>query len=52
MDELCTKKTNLLKILYLGILVMAQWVKNPISIPEDAGSIPCLAQEVKKLARP
>ena len=28
---------------------MAQWVKNPTSIPEDGGSIPGLTQCVKDL---
>ena len=30
-----------------GIPVLAQWVKNPTSIPEDTGSIPGLPQWVK-----
>ena len=32
-----------------GLPVVAQWVKNPISIHEDAGSIPGLTQGVKNL---
>ena len=35
-----------------GIPVVAQWVKNPASILEDAGSIPGLAQWVKDPALP
>ena len=31
---------------------MAQWVKNPTSVLEEAGSIPGLARWVKDLASP
>ena len=37
----------ILKLSFLGVPVMAQQVKNPISFHEDAGSIPGLAQGVK-----
>ena len=33
-----------------GVPIVAQWVKNPTSIPEDAGSIPGLTQWVQDLA--
>ena len=35
-----------------GVPVVAQWLTNPISIPEDAGLIPGLAQWAKDLASP
>ena len=39
-----------LEILFLGVPVVVQWVKNPTSIHEDACLIPGLAQLVKNLA--
>ena len=41
-----------IKIVILGVPVMAQWFKNPASIHEDTGLIPGLAQWVKDPALP
>ena len=40
------------KSLSMGVPIVAQWVKNPTSIHEDAGSIPGLAQWLKDSALP
>ena len=37
---------------FIGVPVLAQWVKNPISIHEDVGSTLGLASWVKDLALP
>ena len=37
---------------FLGVPIVAQGVKNPTSIHEDAGLIPGLPQWVKELALP
>ena len=36
----------------VGVPLVAQWVKNPISVHKDLGLIPGLAQWVKDLALP
>ena len=43
-------QTSLNNIDIPGVPVAAQWVKNPTSIHEEAGSIPGLAQWVKEPA--
>ena len=43
---------HFLKFLLPRVPVVAQWVKNPTSIHEDAGSIPGLAQWVKEPVLP
>ena len=44
--------TKAIKRAQIGVPFMAQWLMNPSSIHEDAGSIPGLAQWVKHLALP
>ena len=46
-----TLKKMIIKII-IGVPLVAQWVKNQTSLPEDAGSIPDLAQWVKYLMLP
>ena len=36
----------------MGVLVVAQWVKNLTGVHEDVGLIPGLTQRVKELALP
>ena len=56
----CKIKVKLISILlefqthlrkeFMGVPIVAQWIKNPSSIHEDSGSIPGLGQWVKGLA--
>ena len=40
------------KMRTLGVSIVAQWLTNPTSIPEDRGLVPGLAQWVKDLVLP
>ena len=48
--KVVTKKKK--KILASGVPTVAQWVKNPINIHKDAGSIPGLTQWINNLVLP
>ena len=45
-------KSKVYRKYHVGVPVVAQWLMNPTSIHEDAGSIPGLAPWVKDLALP